>query len=150
MKSLASGHNFYATPRINHAGTKLAFVAWDFPNMPWDTTALYICDLTVEGFPVHKIQGEKDESVMQPSWSNHGDTLYFLSDRTNWWNVYKYRETYGVELVLKKDHEFGDPAWILGERDYCVVAGLEVTPIYTAVSSLLCWMDLQARLKDDS
>lgn len=35
ITTLASGHDFYISPRPSPDSTQLAFVAWDFPNMPW-------------------------------------------------------------------------------------------------------------------
>lgn len=35
LTTLASGHEFYANPRLDPAGTRLAWLSWDRPNMPW-------------------------------------------------------------------------------------------------------------------
>jgi outer membrane protein assembly factor BamB len=42
LKKIASGQNFYSSPRISPDGNYLAFISWDFPNMPWDGTTLYV------------------------------------------------------------------------------------------------------------
>lgn len=36
-----------------------------------------------------QVAGGKDESVAQPMWTPKNDLL-FVSDRTGWWNIYKY------------------------------------------------------------
>ena len=35
---LATGRDFYAAPKLSPDGSKVAYVAWDHPNMPWDAT----------------------------------------------------------------------------------------------------------------
>ena len=42
MEVLAEGSDFYAAPRMSPDGTKLAYVMWDHPNMPWDDTTLKV------------------------------------------------------------------------------------------------------------
>ena len=70
-------------------GTKLAWLQWDHPNMPWDGTELWVADAEADGTlgQRRKIAGGRDESIFQPEWSPDG-ALYFVSDRTGWWNLY--------------------------------------------------------------
>ena len=35
-----------------------------------------------------EVAGSADESIFQPEWSPDG-VLYFVSDRTGWWNLYR-------------------------------------------------------------
>jgi hypothetical protein len=46
---LASGHDFYASPRLSPDGRWLAWLAWDHPNMPWNGTRLYLGELAQTG-----------------------------------------------------------------------------------------------------
>jgi dipeptidyl aminopeptidase/acylaminoacyl peptidase len=39
---LIEGPDFLSSPRLSPSGDKLAFIAWDHPNMPWDGTRLYV------------------------------------------------------------------------------------------------------------
>ena len=48
---LASGHDFYSSPRLSPDGRWLAFLAWDHPNMPWMGTGLYVLQLNAAGMP---------------------------------------------------------------------------------------------------
>lgn len=67
-----------------------------------------------------QVGGGKDESVMQPLWGPSGE-LYFISDRTGFWNLYRLGTDGQVAPVLKVDAEFGGPAWMLGQRSYQVL-----------------------------
>ena len=46
---LVSGNDFYSTPRLNPEGTRLAWLTWNHPNMPWDGTELWIAELLSDG-----------------------------------------------------------------------------------------------------
>ncbi len=37
-RMLASGHDFFSSPRLSPDGNRLAWLAWDHPNMPWNGT----------------------------------------------------------------------------------------------------------------
>lgn len=46
---LASGGDFYASPRLNADACKLAYVTWNHPNMPWDDVELWVADVAADG-----------------------------------------------------------------------------------------------------
>ena len=115
---LVSGSDFYAYPAVSPDGTALAWLSWNHPNMPWDETELWTADFRPDGSlgaPV-KVAGARGESVFQPEWSPDGD-LYFVSDRTGWWNLYRLRGG-GADALAPMSAEFGSPAWTLGARTY--------------------------------
>ena len=89
---IVSGHDFYSTPRFSPDGSRLSWLAWRHPNMPWDGTELWVADVSGDGTldqPRHVAGGEAD-AIFQPGWSPDG-TLYFVSDSTGWWNLYRVR-----------------------------------------------------------
>ncbi|MEU4667981.1 prolyl oligopeptidase family serine peptidase [Amycolatopsis sp. NPDC023774] len=116
---LVSGPDFVASPRFSPDAGKLAWVAWDHPNMPWDSTELRVRDLASGEETV--VAGGPGESVSEPRWHADG-MLYFLSDRTGWWNLYRLGESGTVEPVVVLDAEIGVPAWGLGTGRYVVLA----------------------------
>jgi dipeptidyl aminopeptidase/acylaminoacyl peptidase len=117
-KILVSGNDFYSSPRLSPDGSRLAWLTWNHPNMPWDGTELWLGKLTGDGSidEATRVAGSMNESIFQPEWSSDG-YLYFVSDRTGWWNIYRWRnET--VESLCPMDAEFGQPHWVFGSALY--------------------------------
>ncbi len=116
---LTSGRDFYAHPRLDPDGQKLVWLEWDHPNMPWDGTELH--EATLADGPdltgVRSVAGGEDESVFQPEYDPTG-TLYFVSDRTGWWNLYREVEGDELEALYPSSSEFGLPLWQLGYSTY--------------------------------
>ena len=125
---IQSGHDFYMAPRLDPAGERLAWLAWDHPNMPWDGTYLYVDGDVVAGGP--------DESVIDPKWSPDG-ALHWCSDRDGWWNLYRQ----GEQLTHFDDREIGGPAWAFGLTRYVFLGDGRIVSVVTknAVDSL--WLD---------
>lgn len=115
VEVLATGCDFYSTPRLSLDGTRLAWIEWDHPNMPWDGTRLLVAD-AANPDDRRVIAGGPDESVVQPEWAPDG-TLVFASDRAGWWNLYRYDGAATVP-VLEMEAEFAGPAWVFGESWY--------------------------------
>ena len=117
---LHMGHDFYASPRQSGHG-RLAFLAWDHPNMPWDGTQLFVGDHAPGGalMDITSVAGGVSESIVQPEWD--GDSLIFASDAGGYWNLFAWDET-GIAQILRDDAEYAGPAWGLGSHWYVVVA----------------------------
>ncbi|MBV8542214.1 MAG: S9 family peptidase [Pseudonocardiales bacterium] len=116
---LVSGPDFVTSPRLDPDGTRLAFISWDHPSMPWDDTLLTVRDLATGADTV--VAGGPGESVAEPRWGPDG-ALLFLSDRTGWWNLYRWAPREGVEPVIEVDAEIGVPGWGLGSARYALLA----------------------------
>ena len=116
---LASGHDFYSSPRLSPDGRWLAFLAWDHPRMPWDGTTLYALRSDQPASEPVSIAGGPEESIFQPEWAPDGSALYFVSDRTGWWNLYRRSLDLSVtQPVAPMDAEFGQPQWVFGMSTY--------------------------------
>jgi dipeptidyl aminopeptidase/acylaminoacyl peptidase len=115
---LVSGNDFYSSPRLSPDGSRLAWLTWNHPNMPWDGTELWLGKLAGDGSidEAIRVVGGMNESIFQPEWSPDG-VLYFISDCSGWWNIYRWRnET--VESLCPMDAEFGQPHWVFGSALY--------------------------------
>lgn len=115
---LAAGYDFYSTPRLSPDGRQLAWLSWNHPNMPWDGTELWVAFLDEAGLlgETTRVAGGPDESIFQPEWSPDG-RLHFVSDRTDWWNLYRMDEE-GIEALYPLEAEFGLPQWVFGMGTY--------------------------------
>jgi dipeptidyl aminopeptidase/acylaminoacyl peptidase len=113
---LIEGPDFLSSPRLSKDGGRLAWIAWDHPNMPWDGTRLYVAEMTPDGAleKARLIAGQTPEALVDPKWSA-GGTLYFCSDRTGWWNVYLLGED-GVAPLSPVEADIGGPHWVFRQR----------------------------------
>jgi dipeptidyl aminopeptidase/acylaminoacyl peptidase len=131
LKILASGSDFYASPCLSPDGSQLAWLSWNHPDMPWDGTELWIAKMGQGGAlsETEKVAGGRDESIFQPQWSPDG-TLFFVSDRTGWWNLYRRREN-EIKPVVRMDAEFGMPQWLFGMSTYAFESARRLVCAYT-------------------
>jgi dipeptidyl aminopeptidase/acylaminoacyl peptidase len=116
---LVSGNDFYSSPRVSPDGSRLAWLTWNHPNMPWDGCELWVGELGAGGEVANHqlVAGGKTESIFQPEWSPDG-TLYFVSDRSGWWNIYRAPAGGPVECICEMEAEFGAAQWIFGLSTY--------------------------------
>mgnify|MGYP002776995765 CR=1 FL=1 len=129
---LVSGCDFYLSPRLSPDGSQLAWISWNHPDMPWDNTELWVAAIAPDGTLTEpqKVAGGTNESVIQPVWSPDG-TLYFLSDRTNWWNLYRWTASGEIEALCPMEAEFGMPPWVFGYINYGFVASDRLVCVYS-------------------
>jgi dipeptidyl aminopeptidase/acylaminoacyl peptidase len=115
---LVGGNDFYSNPRLDPGNSRLAWLTWNHPNMPWDGTELWVGKLGTDGTIDEKrrVAGGREESIFQPEWSPDG-TLHFVSDESGWWNIYKDREG-RIESLHPGEAEFGQPQWGFRERNF--------------------------------
>lgn len=115
---LARGHDFFAYPRPSPDGTRLAWLAWDHPDMPWDATTLWLADLDGAGMPgtALAVAAGETESLVQPEWAPDG-RLHVVSDRSDFWSLYRVEGLALVPVALLAA-ELAGPLWQLGARWY--------------------------------
>ena len=151
---IATGNDFYSHPRLSpNDNNQLIYITWNHPAMPWDNTELRKIDnlsslLSEEEDDEKKekklsltkyhtlIAGNIDNnddddqegtSILQPSFHPITGELYYISDESGYYNIYKQRQTNnnnnnnnkGVS-VLPMSYDFGGPSpgWVLGQQGY--------------------------------
>ena len=140
ISTLHSGNDFYASPRISPCGRKLSWLCWNHPDMPWDTTSLWLADINDK----HQLSNIKtiqhpesdDVSIFQPEWSPDNQ-LYFISDLSGWWNLYRYEED-SIQFISHEKLEFGLPQWVFAQSSYSFINDSTIlcAPINNGVASL--------------
>lgn len=136
---LATGYDFYAAPRLSPNGRQLAWLCWSHPHMPWNSTELWIAEVSADGGLANprRIAGGPHESVCQPTWSPAGD-LYVASDRSAWWNLYRVDGDV-LHPICSMDAEFAQPHWTFAETMFGFSGDHELVATYieNAVSKLI-------------
>jgi len=120
ITSIVAGSHFVAAPRFSPDGTRLAWIAWEHPRMPWDGTELRVGDVGADGRVTQwrTVLGSETKSVLQPEWAADG-RLVAVTDASGWWNpVLVDGTTGGVERLLEEPAEYAGPLWMLGTRWY--------------------------------
>ena len=147
---LVSGNDFYSSPRLSPDGSRLAWLTWNHPNMPWDGCELWVGQLGADGRVAKSecVAGGPEESIFQPEWSPDGK-LCFVSDRSGWWNLYllNVAETDGNAVALgEMQAEFGMPQWVFGMSTYAFESAERIACSYIQNGlSRLAFIDTSAR-----
>ena len=128
---LVSGNDFYSSPRLSPDGSRLAWLTWNHPDMPWDGTELWVGELRVDGSlgRLEQVAGGIDESILQPEWSPDS-ILYFVSDRAGWWNLYCWFQGQ-IKPLCEMKTDFGRPQWVFGMSTYAFESAGCIICVYT-------------------
>jgi dipeptidyl aminopeptidase/acylaminoacyl peptidase len=134
---LVDDGDFVASPRPSPDGRWLAWVTWDHPSMPWDSSELWVAHIdesagTIRLEDAQRVAGGDGTSVGQPRWCRDG-SLLFVDDRRGWWQPYRLRpEQFGAgrlgagapaaKPLVDVDAEFHAPDWVLGQSTMAELA----------------------------
>ena len=122
--------DFVAFPVLSEDGRKLAWVAWNHPNMPFFSSSLWAADVHEDGSltNIRQVVPEQEESITDPRWSPSG-ALYFCSDRSDWWNLYRWQDD-EISAVCPMTAELGNPYWNIGKTMYRFLSPSRVLAAY--------------------
>jgi dipeptidyl aminopeptidase/acylaminoacyl peptidase len=152
MHVLATGNDFYSAPRLSPDGKKLAYVTWNHPNMPWDATELRVAssstgeDASSAKSSDHELiaGSDGDTSIIQPLWHPKTGDLYYISDESGFYNI--YRAGY-AKSILPMESDFGGaaPGWSLGQQGFGFLPDGRIIAQYKKdASSVLVVADVSA------
>lgn len=118
---LVMDRDFVAAPRLDRKAERLAWLAWDHPDMPWDGAELWTARIGRDGRleDTRHVAGGPGEAVVQPAW--HGDRLLFASDASGFWNL----RAWDGETVQRLHEDAADcagPLWLLGSTWFAPLA----------------------------
>lgn len=118
---LVAGDDFYAWPALSSDGSRLAWTSWNHPHVPWDVTSIASAKLDDAGVvaSIQMIVPEAGEVACDSQFSPDGE-LYFVSDRSEWWNYYRWDGERAI-AVAPMEKEFARPFWNMGTSDYRVL-----------------------------
>ena len=131
---LHSGYDFYSFPRFSLSTNQLCWTCWNQPDMPWQATELWQGDFSFDGGIENAKRiigghnGESEQSIYQPSWSDD-NVLHFISDASNWTNIYSFRDNI-LNALAPVDRDFGIPQWVLASSTYALAQENKVYAIY--------------------
>ena len=143
VRILVTGADFFACPAPSPDGTRLAWINWDHPRMPWDGTELRVgpaAGTTVATSAL--VMGGPEESVLAPAWAGD-DSLYVASDASGWWNLYQVPAAPGAapRPLCPREEEFAGPLWQLGARPFVVLGDGRLAVLHGAGEMLLAYLD---------
>ncbi len=130
---IVSGDDFYASPKLNSSSTQICWQSWNHPNMPWDGNKLWLANIDskanitnakiISGAEFDTEIESKSISTFQPQWSPD-DELYFISDETDWWHLYRYQNDDAepdIQQLTFGNKELGLPQWVFSQSTYAFI-----------------------------
>lgn len=117
---LASGRDFYMSPRVSPDGGKLAFIAWDLPGMPWDEAELLLVSFDRAGGvrKPRRIAGGNGTAASHPAWAPDGQLVY-ISDASGRGALMRFDGRRSA-VVSREPLEFGRPPWVFGTAPFTI------------------------------
>ncbi len=118
---IVKGKDFYFDPIVSSDGHQLAWLQYNHPNMPWNSTELVLADFENGNVVLGSekiVAGGEGISICSFRFDRQG-RLYFVLDEEdqpedsprNWWNFYLYEDD-EIRAITQENVEFGLPLWV--------------------------------------
>ncbi len=118
--------DFVADPVLSPDGSRLAWVQWSHPAMPWDAASVLVADLDEAGdaTAVRRVGGGEGQTATEPVWVD-ATRLAFLADPDGFAvpHVVDVTDPDAAPTALAPaDTEWGLPGWVFRTRALTLVA----------------------------
>lgn len=142
--SIVSGSDFLAYPAPR--GDRLAWIAWDHPDMPWDAAELRVGRLGADGRVTEQVvvaggrTSDGSVAALQPEWTGEDELMFSVDPAGDGpgggrWNLHWVRFddliATGPEPLYPVDADTGGPLWNLGARWYAPLEDGRVVAVRT-------------------
>ncbi|MDO5048418.1 MAG: S9 family peptidase [Actinomycetaceae bacterium] len=133
IKRIFGGTDFVSSPTLSPDGTKLAWMTWNHPQMPWTQSQLHVGSVDFDGEIIERLTlvDETDVAVYEPRWTLTGDLIH-IDDSNGWANLYRtegfeWHEDEDVNAWMTRlrtrrlhpsDKAFSHPHWQLGLHSF--------------------------------
>lgn len=108
---IASGADFYQSPTFSPDGTRLAWLEWNHPFMPWDSTFLKTAPFAegrIDSSRIDLVEGSETIAVSDFSFGPEGE-LHFVMDMKwaseksadNYCNLYSWKDGQSTQLTYE-------------------------------------------------
>lgn len=132
QKLLFGKSDFVASPALSPLGDQICWMSWDHPQMPWESSRLWLASLDAEANlgEARVVAGGEGESVCQPCF-DAAARLHFVSDASGWWNLYRLGAQ-GPVALAPMEAELAAPQWVFGDGRYCFLGEAEILTSHTS------------------
>ena len=120
-KIIVEGRDFYFDPIISPDGNQIAWIQYNHPNMPWNSTELVLADFksnSIVSGSERIIAGGYGVSIGAIRFDRHGNVFFVMDEENqpenspkNWWNLYHY-DNGEIRAITQELAEFGLPMWV--------------------------------------
>lgn len=141
LTELVDDSDFVAHPALSPDGSRLAWIAWNHPDMAWDRAQLRVGRLDDGRVAGWSTVAGGSSSPLQPTWVGD-DELICADDVTGRWNLFRLNVSdLQRHPVAAADADTGGPLWVLGTRWYHVLDDGRVVAIRTNGSDEIVVID---------
>ncbi|GAA3034834.1 S9 family peptidase [Microbacterium dextranolyticum] len=146
VTELVSGSDFVAQPDLSPDGTRLAWVAWDHPHMPWERTEVRVGVIENGRVADARAVTSGETSALQPTWRTD-DELVVIDEPTGRWNLWSVEvgaddgPSATLHPLAPADADTGGGLWVLGQRWYGLLGEGRLAAIRTNGTDALVIVD---------
>ncbi|MFH1475115.1 MAG: prolyl oligopeptidase family serine peptidase [Chloroflexota bacterium] len=140
VEVLVGGSDFFSSPRLAPDGSRLCWLRWDHPNLPWDGTECVVAGLRADGRPgpARRVAGDSSTWTSQPRWAPDG-SLVVASEPGEWIGLHRWDGVRLAPLTATIEAEFAGPDWVFGLSSHGIAADGTVVAVGRAAGRDRLW-----------